>query len=419
MIWCNDRIIFHIDVNSAYLSWEAVYRLQHGGKVDLREIPSVVGGNPETRHGIILAKSIPAKKYKIQTGETLYAALQKCPNLTIVSPSYGLYMKCSNAMFDILKEYSPNIQKFSVDECFMDMTNTKNTYEYIISLAYKIKDRIHKELGFTVNIGVSNNKLLAKMASDLKKPNMVHTLFPNEIKEKMWCLPIEDLFMVGRATAPKLRAMGIQTIGDLALADYNLIKYKFKSHGHMIWKFANGIEDSSVRVANHMVMKGLGNSTTISFNVDDRETAHLILLSLVEMTAMRLRDSGNMCTVIAVKAKTYEFYRYSHQRKLFASTDCTNEIYKVAMNLFDEVWDGVPLRHIGIRLSELVPNENYQISLFDDRNKQRLRNLDNIIDEIRMKFGTKAIMRAGFLTSEIKSMTGGVTEDYPVMSSRL
>lgn len=415
----NDRIIFHIDVNSAYLSWEAVYRLQHGEKQDLREIPSVVGGNPETRHGIILAKSIPAKKYKIQTGETLHAALQKCPNLTIVKSTYELYMKCSNAMVEVLKEYTPNIQRFSVDECFLDFSNMDELHGDPVELAYKMKDRIHKELGFTVNIGVSNNKLLAKVASDLKKPNRVHTLFPHEIQEKMWPLPIRDLFMVGASTEAKLKKIGIMTIGDLAQADYNLIKYRLKSHGVMVWKYANGIEDSSVRISNYMVMKGLGNSTTISFDVVNRGTAHLILLSLVEMTAMRLRDSENMCTVVAVKIKSHEFERCSHQRKLYAATDCTKEIHKIVKELFNEAWDGTPIRHLGIRFTGLVPNENYQTSLFDDRNKEKLRILDSTIDDIRMKFGSRLITRASFINSGIRGMTGGVAEDYPLMTSML
>ena len=247
-----DRTIFHIDVNSAYLSWEAVYRLQHGENIDLRKIPSVVGGDPKTRHGIVLAKSIPAKRFNIKTGETLYEATNKCKNLTIVPPNYGLYMKCSNAMINLLKEYSPNIQRFSVDECFMDFTDMNALYGDSIAAAQMIKERIKKELGFTVSIGVSNNKLLAKMGSDLKKPDAVTSLFPEEIKEKMWPLPIEDLFMVGRATAPKLKKLGIFTIGDLAMANLNLIKYKLKSHGELIWNYENGIEDSKIKPSNYI-----------------------------------------------------------------------------------------------------------------------------------------------------------------------
>lgn len=413
------RIIFHIDVNSAYLSWEAVYRLQHGDKIDLRKIPSVVGGDPKTRHGIVLAKSIPAKKYGIKTGETLYSACQKCPNLTIVSPSYGLYMKSSNAMIELLKNHSPNIQRFSVDECFIGFSNMDKIFGDPLKVAYEIKDKIHKELGFTVNIGVSTNKLLAKMASELKKPNMVHTLFPEEIKDKMWPLPVEELFMVGRATAPKLHKIGIYTIGDLAKADINLLRYKLKSHGELIWKYANGIDDSDVRISNYLAMKGLGNSTTTSFDVEDRYTAHLILLSLTEMTTMRLRDSGHMCTVISVKAKTHEFKKYSHQRKLFSATDNTKEIFEVIKELFDEVWDLSPLRHLGIRLSGLLPNDFYQTSMFDNKHKEKNRALDKTIDEIRMKFGNKSIMRAGFIHSGVKNMTGGVYENYPLMSNLL
>lgn len=259
-----NRIVFHIDVNSAYLSWEAVYRLQQGEKQDLRGIPSVVGGDPKTRHGIVLAKSIPAKKFKVKTGETLYSACQKCPNLTIISPSYGLYMKCSNALVSILKEYSSTVQRSSIDECFLDYTSMNKLMGSPMEAAHTIKDRIYKELGFTVNIGISTNKLLAKMASDFTKPNRVHTLFPHEVKSKMWPLPIEDLYMVGRATAPKLHKLGIYSIGDLATADIDLIKYRLKSHGIMIWNYANGLESSNVRVHNYIDRKGVGNSTKYS-----------------------------------------------------------------------------------------------------------------------------------------------------------
>ncbi len=414
-----DKIIFHIDVNSAYLSWEAVYRLQHGASVDLRKIPSVVGGDPKTRHGIVLAKSIPAKKYRIKTGETLYEATNKCPNLTIVAPNYALYMKCSDAMINILKEYSPHIQRFSVDECFLNFTNLQHLHGNPVSAAHRIKEQIKKKLGFTVSIGVSSNKLLAKMGSDLKKPDAVTTLFPEEIKEKMWPLPIEDLYMVGRDTASKLYKMGIYTIGDLAKADLNLIKYKLKSHGEMIWRYANGIETSDVRMENYITRRGLGNSTTVSFDVEDRPTAHLILLSLTEMTAMRLRDSENLCSIVSVKAKTHEFHRYSHQRKVYSPTDSTKEIYEIVKDLFDEVWDGEPLRHLGIRLSGLIPNEPYQTSIFDNKYKEKYRKLDKAVDDLRQKYGSKILMRAGFLHSGIKPMTGGVHEDYPIMSSIL
>lgn len=286
-------LIFHIDVNSAYLSWEAAYRLQQGEKLDIRTIPSVIGGDESSRHGIVLAKSISAKKYNIKTGESLYEARRKCHELAVFPPRYWLYMQCSSAMHEILEEYTPIIQKFSVDESFLDFSNMENLYPDYMKLAETIKERIKRELGFTVNIGISNNKLLAKVASDLKKPDKIHTLFPDEIEKKMWPLSVEDLYMVGRATVPKLHKLNINTIGDLASYDVDILKNILKSHGELIWNYANGIDNSKVRKSNYIEMKGIGNSTTISFDVEDRETAHKVLLSLCETVGMRLRDSGN------------------------------------------------------------------------------------------------------------------------------
>jgi len=414
-----ERIIFHVDVNSAYLSWEAVYRLQHGDTVDLREIPSVVGGDPKSRRGIVLAKSIPAKKFGIITGETLYSALQKCPNLTIVPPSYELYIKCSNAMMDILKKYSPKVQRFSVDECFLDYSNMDN-FGPPLKTAEKIKEHIHRELGFTVNIGISSNKLLAKMASDLSKPNKVHTLFPEEIPKKLWPLPVENLFMVGRATAPKLHKLGIFTIGDLAKSDKNLIKYKLKSHGELIWNYANGIEISDVATI-RPDPKGLGNSTTIPFDVEDKITAHMVLLSLTEMVSMRLRDHHFLCGLVSISIKTSDFKSCSHQRKLFTPTDSTNRIYEVAKNLFDEIWTGEKIRHLGVRVSEFSPSKFYQASIFDNMDSiEKNKSLDRSIDKIRLKYGTKSIIRGCFLNTNIKPVNGGVgPDDYPFMTSIL
>jgi len=420
MINHDQRLIFHIDANSAYLSWEAVYRLQHGDEVDLRQIPSAVGGDVESRHGIILAKSPGAKSFGIQTGETLFSARQKCPELVIVPPHYGLYMMCSNAMVEMLKEYTPIIQRFSVDECFLDFTGMESFYKDPVELAYKIKDRIKSELGFTVNIGVSCNKLLAKVASDLKKPDMVHTLFPPEIKDKMWPLPVEDLFMVGRATAPKLHKLNINTIGDLASYDVEILKSRLKSFGQVIWGFANGVEDSKVRASNYMDMKGMGNSTTISFDVTDASTAKLILLSLCEMVGMRLRDTQNCCNLVAISIRTNEFNNYSRQKKLCYYTDSTTKIWEETCKLFDGVWKGEPIRHMGVRVSELCSNDFFQVSLFEDKNTERYRALDKTIDEIRMKYGSTALVRSVFLHSGLNAINGGIGEEsWPLMSSIL
>lgn len=416
----DNRIIFHIDVNSAYLSWSAVDRIQHGESLDIRTIPSIVGGDPVSRHGIVLAKSMPAKAFKIQTGETLYAALQKCPELFIVSPQYDLYMKCSNAMVEMLREYTPIIQRFSVDECFLDFTGMDNIYQDYVELAYEIKDRIKKELGFTVSIGISNNKLLAKVASDIKKPDAVIPLFPNEIKEKMWPLPVEDLFMVGRATAPKLYRLNIFTIGDLANSDIDILKASLKSHGVMIWNYANGREDSEVRKSSHINMKGIGNSTTIPFDIHGREEAHKVILSLSETVGMRLRDSGNCCSLVSVHFKSNDFYSCGRQRKIYYYTDCTKKIAEIACELFDELWKGDALRHIGVRVSELCTNEFCQTTLFEEKDNAKNMALDKAIDSIRMRFGSKSIVRATFLHSGIRPLTGGIGEDdYQLMSNIL
>lgn len=414
----NKRTIFHIDANSAYLSWEAAYRLQHGETVDLRTIPSVVGGDEASRHGIILAKSIPTKKFNIKTGETLREARQKCPELVVVPPRYELYMRCSSAMRDILGEYSPNIQVFSIDECFMELTNMERLFNDPVELAHIVKDRIKHELGFTVNIGISSNKLLAKVGGDLKKPDMVHTLFPEEIAEKMWPLPVEDLYMCGRATTSKLHKMGIYRVGELAKTELSTLKYFLKSHGELLWNYANGLENSPVRPGAPIPIKGIGNSTTIPFDVEDRRTAHLVLLSLVETVAMRLRHAAFCTQLVEVSIRTNELFSYSHQEKFSVPTDCTNAIYEKACGLFDAAWKGQPIRHLGVRVSELCSNEFLQLSMFE-KNREKQKRLDAAVDRIRMQYGSKAVVRSSFLNSGLKPVTGGVIEDYTMMSSIL
>lgn len=414
----HERIIFHVDVNSAYLSWTAVKQLQYGeNDIDIRLIPSVIGGSEEDRHGIILAKSIPAKKYKIQTGESIVDALSKCPELKIYPPDYSLYMRCSNAMVELLKEYTPIIQRYSVDEVFMDVSHFKDKY---VEKAYEIKTRIKEELGFAVNIGVSTNKLLAKMASDFKEKDSVHTLFKDEIKNKMWPLPVRDLFMVGKATEAKLHKLNINTIGELAKYKLEFLKPIFKSYADVIHNYANGIENSEVRANNYINIKGIGNSTTVKKDVCDREEALKILLSLTETAAMRLRKNNNMCGVIAVSIKTSGFYRYSHQKTLSNIADSTEEIFYEVTTIFDEMWNKEPIRQMGVRFSNLVGNEFYQRTFFDDKDIDKKRTLDKTIDSIRERFGDKSIIRSVFINSDIDPLSGGNgEEDYIMMSSIL
>ena len=393
------RIIFHIDVNSAYLSWEAIEQLNKGSNIDLRTIPSIVGGDPAKRHGIVLAKSVPAKKFGIITGEPVFQALKKCPNLTIVPPSHAVYTKQSRAMTDLLLSYTPDLEKFSIDECFIDISKLKLLYgDDYMSLAYEMKDRIHNELGFTVNIGISENKILAKMASDFKKPDMVHTLFPNEIRDKMWPLPVRELFMVGKAAAAKFERMSIKTIGDLANTKPEVLEQLFKKYGRMIWEYANGIDDSPVQ-SKEVDQKDISNETTTGFDITDKETARLFILSLSETVGMRLRKAGMYAGVISVNIKNSNFESYSKQKKIDNATQDTNIIFSTAAELFDKVWKREPIRLIGVATSQLQKNPVEQFSMFDPKGEiqEDKTKLNQSIDKIREKYGNDYIIRGSLL----------------------
>lgn len=400
------RIIFHIDVNSAFLSWTAVERLNKGEPIDLREIPSIVGGDSETRHGIVLAKSIPAKKYGIVTGEPIAMALRKCPELVCVPPDFPLYARNSRRMFEILSDYSDRIEQFSIDEGFLEYSGMEKLLGPPLETAEMIRQRIKKELGFTVNIGVSCNKILAKMAGELEKPDKLITLFPEEIEEKLWPLPVEDLFMVGRRTSPRLREMGIRTIGELANFPLPLLEKEFKSFGRMLHAYANGIDDSPVVPESEATeLKSIGNSTTTSFDVEDRETAYKILLALSETVSMRLRGHKLCAQEIAVTLKSSDFKVYSHQKQLVNAVDCTNAVYETAKEIFDEVWKKEPLRLLGVRAGKLCAEDCVQLSfLEEDWSKQK--KADAAMDAIRLKYGKNTVRRSTFADDESKGFAG-------------
>lgn len=415
------RTIMHIDVNSAFLSWQAAYDLQHGAQVDLREIPSAVGGNQADRKGIVLAKSMSAKQYGIKTGETLMEARQKCPGLIVVPPNYDLYLKASNALYALVEEYSPVVQRFSIDEMFLDYTNMEPHFGEPVEAAHKIKDRIKTELGFTVNVGIGKNKLLAKVAGDLKKPDLVHTLMSQEeIEQKMWKLPVEELFMVGRATTKKLHLLNIYTIGELARVNRKLLLGKLKSYGNLVWCYANGLDESPVHVGQYIPMKGIGNSTTTKQDVSSYQEAHKVLLSLTETVTMRLRQVHSCCRVISVEFRTSELQGYSHQCRILGATNVTSEIFETVKELFAEGWKGEKLRHLGVRVTDLTADDFMQFTLFDQERKDKKIALDEAIDRLRMKYGNDTIMRATFADQSHAPMTGGNgAEAYPVMSSIL
>lgn len=398
-----EPVIFHIDVNSAFLSWEAAYRIRElGDTEDIRLIPCVVGGSEESRHGIVLAKSESAKKYGVVTGEPLVDARRKCPGLKTVPSNFPIYVKYSNAMMKILEDYTPDIEQYSIDESFLDMSGTQKLFGPPLEAAHKIKDRIYKELGFTVNVGISTNKLLAKMASDFKKPNLVHTLFPEEVPTKMWPLPVSDLFFVGRQTTKKLHSLGIFTIGDLAKTDKKVIHDNLKAHGDVIWEFANGIGDSMEEVANKNrkpANKGYSNETTLAFDVTDTHLAKEILLSLTETVATRIRADKAYISVVSVYFVDNEFRHSSRQMTLDSATNVTNEIYHHACMLFDQLWNGSPIRLLGIQTSKATSENHRQYSLFEQQNVEKLSKLDSAIDAIRSKYGDASIQRASLRTN--------------------
>lgn len=397
----DDRVIFHIDVNSAFLSWEAVHRLQDlGEELDLRTIPSAVGGDMSKRHGVILAKSIPAKKYNVRTGEPIVDALRKCPNLTLVSPNRELYARNSAAFMEILRRYSDTVEQYSIDEAFADMTGTEGLFGSPIEAAHRLKDEIRDTLGFTVNVGISSNKLLAKMAGDFEKPDKVHTLFPDEIREKLWPLPVGELFSVGGASEQKLKRLGIMTIGDLAQADLGTLQATLKKHGEAIWNYANG-RDFSLVEAERADNKGYGNSVTLSYDVTRAEEAKQVLLSLAETVGRRLRRDGAWIEVVSVTLRFFDLTNASHQCVLEHATNITDEIYQAACRLFDEFWDRTPIRLIGIQTGKVTKEgDNRQLSLFDDTDYEKLERLDRAMDSIREKFGADAVRRASFLQKD-------------------
>ena len=386
-----ERIILHIDVNNAFLSWTAVYMLNNGYSVDIRTIPAVISGSKEKRSGIVLAKSMPAKKMGVKTAETLFLSFKKCPNLKTFPPNYQLYSDMSNKLFSFLKTITPDIEIASIDECYMDYGKIKRLYGDEVSFAYKLKNYIKKKFGFTVNIGIANNKLCAKMASDFEKPDKVHTLCDSEIKGKMYPLPISDLFGVGKSTSEKLIKIGINTIGDLANFDcYKLSKY-FKSYNELINK-AKGIDTSEVD-SSTFVPKGISNEITLPFDIDKKEELYPYLKDLSKKVSLRLKEDGKYAYVVCVILKDNFFKRYNHQKKLKNPINTPNEIYEIAKVLLNQMMGDKSIRLIGIRLEDLSDKYLYQTSLFDESDKIEEKSVDKLIDDINKKYGTNLIKK--------------------------
>ena len=389
-----ERIIFHIDVNNAFLSWTAVYMLKNGSKLDIRTIPSVIGGDEKSRHGIVLAKSMPAKKKGITTGEPLFQARRKVDKLYIYPANRPIYKKYSDLFYEILCKYSPTVERYSIDECFLDMTGTKKIFGDPVKLAYKIKQEIKDTLGFTVNVGVANNKLCAKMASDFEKPDKVHTLFDSEVKIKMWPLKIDDLFMVGKSSSKKLHELGINTIEDLAKTDINLLTRHFKSQGIMMHEYANGVDDSLVE---RPVPKnqGIGHSTTVPEDLESIEDIKKVLRKLSDMVGVRLRKEKKYATTVAVQLKNNAFSNYIHQKKLVNPISSNEDIYNISCILLKNMWKGDPIRLVGIRVTDFTDKLYEQISLFEEAgNIEKRDKVQRAMDKINEKYGKDVIKSA-------------------------
>ena len=370
------------------------------GLPDLREIPSCIGGDPKSRRGIVVAKSIPAKKYGVTTGEPVSMALRKCPELVCVPGDFALFETCSRAFKKICASYAPVMESFSIDEVFLDMSGTQKIYPDPVKLACEIKDRIREELGFTVNIGIGSNKLLAKMASDFEKPDKVHTLFPAEIPTKMWPLPVRDLLFLGKASEQKLIKAGIKTIGEMArYPETEILRLLGEKTGHQLYEYANGRDDSPVR-GEREEAKGYSAETTTEEDIVTYEQAFSLLLAQCDVVAARMRKDGKKCSCVSVTYRMLDFRTRSHQKKLGNPTDVTEEIFVQVKNLLYECWQCQPLRLIGVALTDLTSDDFRQISLFENtENHEKQKKVDGVVDDIRKRFGNGMIVRGSTMNT--------------------
>lgn len=396
-----ERIVMHIDVNNAFLSWSALYLLNKGYRTDIREIDAVIGGDEEKRKGIVLAKSTSCKAKGIKTADTLYQARLKCPNLQIFAPNFPFYKKKSSELFNLLRSYTPDIEVASIDECYLDYGKVKRLYGDEVKFAYQLKERIKKELGFTVNIGIANNKFCAKMASDFSKPDKVHTLFKSEVKTKMFPLPIEDLFGIGKRSALKLREIGINTVKDLALYDRSKLYKFFKNMAFVMIDHANGLDDEEVDGSPY-TPKGIGNELTLVENTSDKNLIYDYLEAIASNLAFRLRRDNKFARVVCVTFKDSLFRRKNHQKKLINPTCNKDVIFNSAKSIFNEMYDSYEeIRLIGIRLDGLTSDAYYQSSLFEDID-QKIKDdkLEKVLDDLKDKYGKDIIKKANFSSKD-------------------
>lgn len=405
------RTILHSDINCCYAAIEHLHRPELTGK------PLAVGGNPESRHGIILTADYIAKKYGVKTGMALWEAKQKCPELNVVSPRMDLYLRFSKMAHEIYAEYTDKQEAFGIDESWLDVTDSVSLKGDGYSIATEISNRMKKELGITVSIGVSYNKIFAKLGSDYKKPDAITTMYENEYKEKAWNLPVADLLYVGKSTKARVEKLGIRTIGDLARTDEKILQAYLGKMGSVLWAFANGYDDSPVRTEDaHAPIKSIGNSTTTYRDLENDDDVKIVLYILAESVAARLRENGFRCRVVEISLRDNELFSFTRQKKIMYATNITEEIAKEAYHLFKASYDWrKPLRSIGVRGSDLV-TDNYweQIDLFGNQElREKRMRADTAIDEVRRRFGFYSVQRGLMYQDRILSSVNA-KEDHTV-----
>lgn len=386
------KIFFHIDVNNAFLSWEAIYRINNGETIDIRTIESAIAGDPKNRTGVILAKSMKAKKMGVKTGEAIFEAKRKCPNLSLYPPHHDFYASQSNKMKHLLEDYSDVIEQFSIDEFFIEYVPILGEY---LDVANKIKERIYNELGFTVNIGISDVKYLSKIASDFEKPNKIHTLFKSEIKEKLWPLPINEMFLLGPKSAKKLKEIGITTVEKLANTDINILRAHLKSQGEELYNYAWGM-DMDEKHKKFEIPKSVSHSKTSAYDLTNKDEIYNFILDIVNDTCIRLRKENLKTKNISITLKTNSFKVYSSSQTLITSTDVTTEIFKICKNIFNSMYKGEPLRLIGVSLNNLNNDDNSQLNMFESFSTKS-HNVDKTVDNLLEKFHDNKIITRGSL----------------------
>lgn len=389
------RTILHVDMNNFYASVECLYR------PEIRHLPVAVAGDPANRHGIILAKNMLAKKLGVKTGEAIWQAQLKAPNLVTVPPDFRKYLKFSRLARKILYDYTDQVEPFGIDENWIDVSGSAALFGDGSSIANSIRLRIREELGITVSIGVSFNKVFAKLGSDLKKPDAITLIPKDRYKTIVWPLPVEDLLYVGKSTLKKLHNIGVMTIGNLAACDTEVLHAVLGKWGDVLWLFANGRDNSPVRKINESAaVKSIGNGTTCPRDLTDNEDVRLVFTVLAESIAARLRDYGLKATGVQIHVRDNMLYSFSRQKKITKATYLSDDILKAAMELFTGFYTWPrPIRSISLRAIDLVTEKDYvELSLFEDNEKLLAQeNLAHTIDCLRRRFGHAAVIKASYL----------------------